>query len=167
MRTWIPALAALLLAPPVLFAEGMYRCTSNGKPVFTDMPGPGCEPLKLQVIPSDPQEVARIEEKKRQAEEQAHEQREQAERERVIRAQEDAARAAERQAEAQRRLADQQALDATRQERKQILRQPAYLWPGYGYPVRPQPPVINPPMPPEAPANPYLPNRIEIGGGRR
>lgn len=165
MHIWIPALAALLLASPGLSAEAMYRCVQDGKPAFTDTPGPNCEPLKLQVIQPDPQEVARLEEKKRLDEKQARAQREQAERERLIRAQEDAARAAERQAEAQRRLADQQALDAARREQERNARQPAYFWPGYGYPVRP--PVITPPTLPEAPAHSYRPSRIEAGGGRR
>ncbi len=169
MKTLISIfVSALLLAPQAAPAGTVYRCMQNGKPIFTDEPGPNCEPLNLQVIQPNPEDVARMEEKKRLDTEQERARQEQMDRERMIRAQEDAARAAEQQAEAQRRLVAQRALEAQRGAYS-----PSYypgFWPGLGYPLRPIAPGLPPPPPfidsPVPPNYPYGADRIGVGGGR-
>jgi hypothetical protein len=169
MKPLLPILAAAaLLVPPAAPADPAYRCLRDGKTVFTDEPGPDCQPLDLKVIQPDPQELARLQEKKRLEEELEREDQERLDRERAIRAQERSARAAERQAELQRRLLDQQAQQSQRDDSRSYY---PGGWPygyGYGYPVRPigpRPPVVTPPSRP-APGYPYGPEQIGVGGGR-
>ena len=175
MKPLAPTFAVTLFLAATSAAEGdtVYRCLQDGKPIFTDAPGPGCQPLNLQVVRPSPEEVARLEEKKRQEEAQAREEQARIDRERVIRAQEEAARAAEIQAQAQRRLAEQREREAE-QPRYFQPNPPYYYYPGGvvtgGYPAYPRPPLLpNPPIanPPQAPGYPYAPDRATVGGGGR
>lgn len=171
MRTAIAILASILLSLSPAGADTVYRCIQDGRTIFSDQPAAAsCTPMDLKVTEPSPEEMARLEEKKRLATEQEREEREQAARDRLLRAQVDAARAAERQAEAQRRLAEQQALEAERQR----AASPYVIWPGYGYPyVRPLPPPGHPHPPPGAAVRPpsgnypYGPDRSSVGVGRR
>jgi len=165
-----PALIATLLSiTPTVQANPVYRCQEAGKPVyFTDEPGLYCEEMDLKVVQPDPAEVARLQTRKLEQEEQERQAQEREDRERLIRAQEEAARAAEIQAEAQRRMAEQQQWQNQPQTVPPVY-YPGGFWPGYGYPVRPLPPVQpNPPGQGEpAPGYPYGTDRGTLGGQKR
>lgn len=149
MKTRLPLVAAsMLLAVSAIRADGVYQCREHGVAVFTDEPdSPTCQPMDLKVIEPNPEDVARLEAKKRQDAERDREAQAEAEQRRLLRAQEEAAHATARAAEAQRRLAEQQAREP---------QPPAplfYGWPRQGYPQFPPylQPFHNPPAAPPSP----------------
>ncbi len=167
-----PLILPFLLAVPSAHADTIYQCVENGRALFTDEPSkPSCKPLNLQIPQPNPEDLARLQEKKRQQAERDRLEREEADRERLIRAQTEAARAAERQAEAQRRLAEEQAKQNRQREYYPSLY--PFYGPAYGYPYlqhrhplyapafRPQAPIT--PAKPSTPNYPYAPDQISVG----
>lgn len=142
----LSVILAPLLAIAAAQAETVYQCRDANGIAFTDEPSsPDCQPLDLKVIQPNPEDVARLEAKKRlDAEREQEQQLEQAQR-RLLRAQEEAARAAARASEAERRLAEQQRTQPQAQPPAPLL---------YGWPVYPRYHLHPPSLPPTPPAAP-------------
>lgn len=162
-------LSAVLAVPLTVGADSVFRCTENGRTVFTDKPdGASCNSVEIEIRQPDPEEIARMQREKEQAAERNQAEREQEHREQLLRAQQAEAEANARLADTQRRLAEQQSRES---QAPAPVYQPGSIWPvapGFGgHPTEPLPTHPAPPAQPSSPAYPYGSERIGVGMGRK